>query len=172
MARPNCRPYAHSAYCSGIQFCRCFCIQNTPLPQKRRISAIQGVSQSRKIVYKLITSIKKNVHVHYIHTSHENDADRARRAQAFCLIKTVLRQQYIAFSISVLDEWEWMAKRLASLENVSFAVIPQPPYASTTRGTHIQPLSRQPKALFLISLVHPLQLRHLRSDQHLKSMNY
>ena len=65
---------------------------------------------------------------------------------AFCRI--VPRRQCIAFSISVLDEWEWMAKRLAILENVSFAVIPQPPYVSTTRGTHIQPLSRQPKALF------------------------
>ena len=49
------------------------------------------------------------------HTSHENDADRARRARAFCLIRTVPRRQYIAFSISVLDEWEWMAKRLAIL---------------------------------------------------------
>ena len=39
--------------------------------------------------------------------------DRARRARAFCLIKTVPRRQYIAFSISVLDEWEWMVKRLA-----------------------------------------------------------
>ena len=34
---------------------------------------------------------------------------------------------------SELDEW-----RLAILDNVSFAVIPQPPCASTTRGTHIQ----------------------------------
>ena len=81
----------------------------------------------------------------YIHTilqRHENDAYRARRARAGP------RRQYIAFSVSVLDEWEWMAKRLAILEKVSFAVIPQPPYASTTRETHIQPLLRQHKALF------------------------
>ena len=42
-----------------------------------------------------------------------------------------LGRQYIlpAFNVSVLDEWEWMAKRLAILENVSIAVIPQPhPY--------------------------------------------
>ena len=107
-----------------------------------------GASYSQVALILLLMLYIKHENLNYIHTSHENDADRARRARAFCLIKTVLRRQYIAFSVSVLDEWEWMAKRLAILENVSFAVIPQPPYASSTRGTHIQPLSRQPKALF------------------------
>ena len=72
----------------------------------------------------------------------------SQEARAFCRIKTVPRRQYIVFSVSELDEWEWMAKRLAILDKASFAVIPQPPYASTTRGIHIQPLSTQPKALF------------------------
>ena len=75
------------------------------------------------------------------------DADLARRARAFQRIRNVLRQQYISFRVSELDEWEWMARRLAILENVSLAVIPQTPYAYTTRGTQIHPLSRQPRAL-------------------------
>ena len=48
-----------------------------------------------------------------------------------------------------------VAKRL---ENVSLALIPQPPYISTTRGTQIQLLLRQPRAL--LSHVILLQLRH------------
>ena len=70
------------------------------------------------LVLKLIGHVYLTKPMFYTITSHENDADRARRARAFCLIRTVPRRQYIAFSISVLDEWEWMAKRLAILENI------------------------------------------------------
>ena len=58
-----------------------------------------------------------------------------------------------------------MTRRLAILENVPLAVISQSPYASTTRGTHFQD---NPKHCCPVSPVHSLQLRHLRSDQHLK----
>ena len=48
------------------------------------------------------------MHIYDTTNSHENDADRARRARAFCRIKTVLRRQYISFRDSELDEWVWM----------------------------------------------------------------
>ena len=124
--------------------------------------------RSLRKVNELCFSSQYNLH-YYTTKSHENDADEARRARAFCRIKTVPRRQYIAFSVSELDEWECMTKRLAILDKASFAVIPQPPYASTTRGTHISNLfQNSPKHCSLISLVHLLQLRYLRSDQHLK----
>ena len=64
-----------------------------------------------------------------------------------------------------------MAKRLAILDSVSFAMIPQPPYASTTRGTHIQPLIRHnPKHCFLISVAGSAEAPEV-CDQHRSEIN-
>ena len=68
--------------------------------------------------------------------SHGEDADRAQRTRAFCRIRTVPRQQCIAFRVQSSMSGS-MTRRLAILENVPLAVISQSPYASTTRGTHL-----------------------------------